>query len=342
MIFQYVNRIVVIAAILLATGLVRAVEIDLVTIGNPGNAGELSGSGAGGSGIDRICGAVNYEYKIGKYEVTAGQYTEFLNAVGGVDTNNLYMFSMSQTDYGCGISQIGGGTVGNPYTYSVDPNFINRPVNYVTYWSACRFVNWLHNNQPTGLQGEGTTETGAYTLTNNGVVNNTITRNPNAKWAIASEDEWYKAAYHDKNAGLASTYFDYATCNNALPGRDLSDASGNNANLYGTPAPISSGIYTTVAGEFQNSDSSYGTYDQCGNLWECNESIISDSYRGIRGGGFGLASDTIAANDRLGPTPTLYHNELGFRVVCVPEPGSLLLIAVIAVMGLLYRCWKHA
>jgi formylglycine-generating enzyme required for sulfatase activity len=333
---------VIIAAMILTTGLVRAVDIDLVTIGNPGNAGELSGSGAGGSGVDRICGAVSYEYKIGKYEVTAGQYTEFLNAVAGVDTNNLYIFYMARTDYGCGISQTGGGTVGNPYTYLVDPNFINRPVNYVTYWNACRFVNWLHNNQPTGAQGVGTTETGAYTLTNNGIVNNTITRNSDAKWAIPSEDEWYKAAYHDKNAGLAAAYFDYATCNNALPGRDLYDVSGNSANLYGTPVPIGSGIYTTVAGEFQNSDSSYGTYDQCGNLWEWNESIISDSYRSIRGGGFGPTIDTFAANDRLGTTPTLDHNEIGFRVVCVPEPGSLLLIAMIAVSGLIYRCMKHS
>ena len=48
---------------------------------NPGNAGELSGAGAGGYGPNRVCGAVGYTYNIGKYEVTAGQYAAFLNAV---------------------------------------------------------------------------------------------------------------------------------------------------------------------------------------------------------------------------------------------------------------------
>lgn len=57
---------------------VFAVNIETVPVGNPGNAGELSGAGAGGSSDDRICGAVGYSYNIGKYELTAGQYCEFL------------------------------------------------------------------------------------------------------------------------------------------------------------------------------------------------------------------------------------------------------------------------
>lgn len=56
----------------LLAGTASAVNIETVPVGNPGNAGELSGEGAGGSGPDRICGAVGYTYNIGKYEVTAG------------------------------------------------------------------------------------------------------------------------------------------------------------------------------------------------------------------------------------------------------------------------------
>ena len=33
----------------------------------------------------------------------------------------------------------------------------NRPVNYVSFWDAARFSNWLHNGQ-----GSGDTESGAY------------------------------------------------------------------------------------------------------------------------------------------------------------------------------------
>ncbi len=41
-----------------------AVTIDMVTVGNPGNANDT-----GGSGIGRV----NYSYQIGKYDVTIGQ-----------------------------------------------------------------------------------------------------------------------------------------------------------------------------------------------------------------------------------------------------------------------------
>jgi hypothetical protein len=70
-------------------------------------------------------------------------------------------------------------------------------VDFVSFWNALRFANWLHNGQPRGLQDETTTEDGAYTLTPTGIVNNTITRNPGAVVFLPSENEWYKAAYYD-------------------------------------------------------------------------------------------------------------------------------------------------
>ena len=59
------------------------ITIETVPVGNPGNAGELSGKGAAGYGADRVCGRVGYHYNIGKYEVTNAQYAAFLNAVWG-------------------------------------------------------------------------------------------------------------------------------------------------------------------------------------------------------------------------------------------------------------------
>ena len=53
-------------------------SMQLVTVGNPGNSSSLY-----------TYGAVAYTYSIGKYDVTAGQYTAFLNAVAASDTYNL-------------------------------------------------------------------------------------------------------------------------------------------------------------------------------------------------------------------------------------------------------------
>ena len=233
----------------------QAINIDTVPIGDPGNMADNTTS----------YGAVGYAYNIGKYEVKAGEYTAFLNAVGGVDTYALYNTNMSNTSYGSGITRSGGGTVENPYIYSVATDFFNRPVNYVSWGDAARFCNWLANGQPNGAQGLSTTENGSYYL--NGKTSDadlmTIRRKANTTWVIPTEDEWYKAAYY-KGSGTNAGYLLYPTGSDTIPGCDMADASGNNANYYGSGFPIDSGKYTTIAGEFQNSDSPYGTFDQGG------------------------------------------------------------------------------
>ena len=279
-------QIVCVAAIVAALGSAAMAEVTIETVhvGNPGNTGELSGSGAGGYGPDRICGAVSYEYNIGKYEVTAGQYCEFLNAVAATDTYGLYNTSMDSSSYGCQITR--HGTSGS-YTYDFSgapsgtaADWASRPVNYVSYWDACRFANWLGNGQ-----GAGGTETGAYTLTSGGMSANTITRNAGATWVVTSEDEWYKAAYY---SGSGGTYYDYPTSTNTVPSNDLVEPTdpGNNATFYDSGYTIGSPYYRTEVGAHENSDSPYGTFDQGGNVWEWNEAIISGSYRGGRGGSF--------------------------------------------------------
>ncbi len=327
------------SVVVLSAGMAPAVSIDLVPIGNPGNAGEWSGGSFGGEGPNRVCGAVDYTYSIGKYEVTSGQYTEFLNAVAKTDTYGLYNVYMWNNDYSCKIQQ--SGSPGN-YTYSVAPNYANRPVNWVSYWDACRFANWLHNGQPTGAQGVGTTETGAYTLNGyNGNDGRTIGRNAGAKWAVTSEDEWYKSAYY-KGGGTNAGYWHFPTASDTTPGRDMADVSGNNANYE--PYPIDPPYYTTVVGEFQNSNSPYGTFDQGGNVWEWTESIIrpdaDDGSRLMRGGSFNCEANYMLASSRGAAwLPEQWYSTIGFRVVSVPEPGSITLLVCGAIAGLIW--WKR-
>ncbi len=272
------------------------VTMDMVFVSDAGNAADSTGYGA-----------VPYAYHIGKYEVTAGQYTVFLNAVAKTDTYGLYNPNMA-------IVRSGGA---GSYKYDAAADWVNRPVNYVSWCDAARFANWLHNGQPAGDQGEGTTETGAYTL--NGATTQAVlmavNRNADWQWAIASEDEWYKAAYY-KGGSDNVGYWLFPTQNDLFPGRDLADVSGNNANYYGTPAPITAPYWTTIVGEFQNSESAYGTFDQGGNVWEWNEAAIG-SLRGLRGGSFYAGAESpgdLQSTTRWQGDPSQDDNYVGLGI----------------------------
>jgi sulfatase modifying factor 1 len=323
-----------VAAVMLAcvSGASADVVIDTVPVGNAGNAPDTRYGTPG-------YGGVGYTYNIGKYEVTAGQYAEFLNAVADTDTYGLYNPTMWSGSYGCKIERSGSS---GSYTYSVAGAWANRPVNYVSYWDSCRFANWLHNGQPTGPQGAGTTETGAYTLDGyNGQDGRWIQRNAGWNWAVTSEDEWHKAAYH-KNNGVTGNYFDYPTSSNTTPSNDLIDPDpGNNATFYVSISSssddytIGSPYWRTEVGAHENSDSPYGTFDQGGNVWEWNESIVFEgsdyAYRGLRGGSFDMESSSLRASYRIGYYPASEYNIFGFRVAEVPEPGTIALLAFGAV-----------
>ncbi|MCX6377418.1 MAG: SUMF1/EgtB/PvdO family nonheme iron enzyme, partial [Armatimonadetes bacterium] len=139
-------------------------------------------------------------------------------------------------------------------------------------------------------------------------------------------------------------YWDYPTSSNTTPGRDMADPlPGNNANYYtGSGAwPIDSGKYTTVAGEFENSDSAYSTFDQGGNVWEWNEAIVYQdtdyAYRGLRGGSFNGDGYYLQASGRYDYNPSYENADVGFRVSeVVPEPSSILALAggLVSLLGI--------
>ncbi len=296
-----------------------AVNIVTVPVGNPGNADDTEGDGYGG---------VDYTYNIGKFEVTAGQYTDFLNAVADTDTYGLYNTYMDTANdqFGCNIKRTGSA---GSYTYNVALDWADRPVNYVSWGDAARFCNWLENGQPIGAQGLSTTEDGSYYL--NGATSNAallaVTREADATWVIPSEDEWYKAAYYD---GASDVYYDYPTGTDATPSNDLVGPDpGNNATFYDSGYTIGSPYYRTEVGAHENSESPYDTFDQGGNVWEWNEAVIVGSYRGLRGGSvLDVDYDLHAADRYYDFYPSYEDNVIGFRVAEVPEPGTVGLLGL--------------
>ena len=151
------------------------------------------------------------------------------------DTYGLYSSGMAVVGggwHGCGIIQSGSS---GSYSYSVTGSYSQPtcPVYDVSWGDAARFCNWLQNGQPTGAEGAGTTETGAYTL--NGATTNAalmaVTRNAGATYFIPSENEWYKAAYYDPNKPGGAGYWTYPTQSNTAPSNMLSSTGTNNANF---------------------------------------------------------------------------------------------------------------
>ena len=278
-----------------------SITIPTVTIGNPGNAADPT------TGF----GSVPYTYNIGTTEVTNAQYATFLNAVAATDTNGLYNPSMAGS-FG-GITR--SGSAGS-YTYSTVSGRANNPVNYISFWDALRFANWLHNGQPTGAQSDGTTENGAYTLTSAGISANTITRNAGWNWSVPTEDEWYKAAYHQPASagGDADNYWLWPTSSNEAP----TTAQANYRNIaVGTAMPV--GGY---APNF------YGAFDMGGNVFEWNDAIINGSFRSVRGGSFDTIINTLRADSRSTTNPRVESASIGFRVSQIPAPGSVALLAI--------------
>ena len=326
------------ASILLVAGLLAAssasakIMIDTVLVGDAGNAGEIQSEGT--------FGAVSYDYYIGTYEVTNAQYAAFLNAVAAMDTHSLWKDDMSSDDRG-GI--VRSGSPGN-FTYSTKANFDNKPVNYVSFWDAARFANWLTNGQPTGAQGSGTTEDGMYDL--GGVTTPWIGSFPRQidfssgqnGVAIASEDEWYKAAFFsgaNSGSGAATTpngegYWLYTTQSNTAPTKatyspngDISNPGTNVANYSYTNFPwLEPGQVTTVGSAGAGSASYYGTFDQGGNVREWNDPALSTIGIVIRGGGFSGGPGSLQGDGRDGNTGPTESPSIGFRVTSLAPIGS--------------------
>jgi formylglycine-generating enzyme required for sulfatase activity len=276
------------------------VEIDWVTVGDPGN----------GCDLDTGCfGAVGYTYQISKYEVTNAQYAEFLNAKAASDPLRLYntnMGSPGPPEWG-GITRNGSN---GSYAYSAIAGRENMPVNHVSFYDALRFANWLNNGQ-----GNGDTETGAYALLggtpepSNG---STVSRDAGASVFLTSEDEWYKAAYFD-GAG----YFRWPTGTNTetVCARPPSPTP-NTANCA---IPFELGDLTDV-GSYSGSPSPYGTFDQGGNVdeWTEGNEFLEPRFRVNRGGSFFLSGFDLRSDKRAFSLATREILHTGFRVASLP------------------------
>ena len=292
--------------------------MDFVTIGNPGNPADTTGS-------PNPAGSVGYNYNISKYEVS----WDMMNKANGA--GNL------------GVTMWGSGGV----DVSAVPN---KPAWGISWNTAARFVNYLNTSQ--GYQAAYNFGTAGYkdniALWPSGGagfnINNPF-RNTLAHYFLPTVDEWYKAAYFDPNKGGSGGYWNYANQSDSYPVNTASGTAQNSAVVGNYPLTGPADI--DAAGGL----SAYGTMAQTGNLWEWMETAWDGSnndpseVRGLRGG----AWNTSGFNDwrmESSFTSSGFPNAestgsegtaIGFRVASVPEPSSLSLLAIGGVVLALRR-----
>ena len=291
---KLLKSLFVVAGIFTLTSTAQAtIDIQTSFVDNLNNADDVTGYGG-----------VDYDYYIGVYEVTNSQYVSFLTANAVTDSHGLYNANMG-SGFG-GITQTGSS---GSFSYSVRSGFGSKPVNFVSFWDAARFANWLTS---------GDTEVGVYDLT---VEDKTVTRDATA-WsnggvALASKDEWYKAAYYDPTLDSgAGGYWDYAHQSNSIAEVDANYDFG-----------VGHTEILTDVGSYLGKDSYYGTFDQGGNLWERNDDLVNhDTQRSMSGGAKNsLASELIASNFFQEQDGGGEFSGIGFRISSlepVPEPAT--------------------
>jgi formylglycine-generating enzyme required for sulfatase activity len=147
---RFSRALALVAAICLLLDRAEAVEFAWATVGHAGNQSDPSFQF---NGVQ--FGQVNHEYRISRHEVAIGQYVDFLNDVARSDPYGLWDPRM-QTDLNVAGITRAGTSGGFSYTAIGDSN---RPISYIGWFDAARFVNWMHNGR-----GDVDTSTGAYQI----------------------------------------------------------------------------------------------------------------------------------------------------------------------------------
>jgi formylglycine-generating enzyme len=145
-------------------------EIEFVTVGAPNNPEDLTG-------FPNPAGKVEYEYRIGKFEVS------------------IDMVKKASAQGGSGISV---------YDWGYSPNL---PAVVNTWFDAARFVNWLNASKgyPPAYKFDSSRDFQLRQPSDPGYDPNNRYRNRLAYYFLPSMDEWYKAAITTPSPAFTTT-----------------------------------------------------------------------------------------------------------------------------------------
>lgn len=134
--------------------------VEFVTVNNAGNLPD-------GTGDPNPSGAVPYEYRIAKYEISRDMITK-ANAAGGV---GITLFDMTF---------LGG-------------NGPDRPATGITWFEAAKFANWLNTSSgfSPAYKFDGSGNFQLWSPQDSGFDSANRFRNTRARYVIPTTDEWY-------------------------------------------------------------------------------------------------------------------------------------------------------
>lgn len=214
--------VLLVAANVASADTIRGIDMDFVTIGNAGNAGDTRAE-ANPSGA----GAVAYTYQLGKYEVTNGQWDTFVSAAGAPT-----------------------GNPSNAYDESAFFTGTNVPTNEVSWYEAAQFCNYLTS---------GDKSQGAYQFSNGdftGIDRASAISSYGIAYVIPTEDEWYKAAYY-----TGSGFSTYANGTNTEPSKSQACYDGYSSPWnIGTGMQEQNGTFDMMGNVFEWNESLFSSH----------------------------------------------------------------------------------
>lgn len=309
--------------------------IDWVTVGAPGNRAY---DGPDPFNLVAGRGAVDYEFKIGRYEVTTAQWMEFFNAAFArpdpLPFSGLWFDSPSSW-----------GARRDPNYQGPGERFILRnvpgagmlPVGGISWRTAAVFCNWMENGKSSDRSAflNGAYDTSTFTPDiAHPTFNDQAAHNPGARYWIPTLDEWMKAVHYDPNA-------------NNGQGRWWEQPNGTDIPLVYGPPPSFGGDGSGMAnsgftlpnfgerliplGSYPDVQTPWGLLDAAGATSEWLENIHFGDVemdRGIDGSPWGTTltgADYVYSWGQV--RPDVFFTFAGLRIASsIPAPASALVL----------------
>ena len=172
-------------------------DFGMVTIGDVGNPAYPGYLGFLLAGR----GSVDYEYRIGRSQITTGQWLEFYNIFGTQSDELASVLLPAGWPCRRDLSYDGPGRryVFAPVELIAEPGLVYAPV---SWRQAAMYCNWMHNGQTSDpeslLNGAYDTSTFARIKVDGfNIYTDQATRHPDARYWIPSLDEYIKAGNYD-------------------------------------------------------------------------------------------------------------------------------------------------